>query len=175
MAQPFGHFATQPPRYEHRRFVCLQVVKIGSLLSTDFQKIAEAVTRDQTGQCTSMLNERIGGHRGPMPEVGESLAFTLIWASASRSPPATASEGSAAVEETFQTAIRPLFSSKRQISVKVPPESTPIRHAIYPHHSVGDRLAIIMEQSRRRKAAGRGKAQFCVPSAGRDDQRLSRL
>jgi len=56
------------------------------------------------------------------------------WASPSRNPVATASEGSAAIEETFQTAMRPLFSSNRQMSVKVPPESTPIRHAIYPYH-----------------------------------------
>jgi hypothetical protein len=74
----------------------------------------------------------------------------VVLDSASPSPAATASEGSVAVEETFQTAMRPLFSSKRQISVKVPPESMPIRHAIYPYHSVGDPLPIIMGRSRRR-------------------------
>jgi hypothetical protein len=71
IAQPFRHFEAQPPLYEHRRFVRLQVVKHGPFLSTDFEKVAEAVTCDQTGRCTSMLNERIGGHRGPVAEVGD--------------------------------------------------------------------------------------------------------
>ena len=41
-----------------------------------------------------------------------------------------AREGSSGVEATFHTATRPLSSSNRQTSVKVPPESTPTRHAM---------------------------------------------
>src|SRR5215470_250661 len=69
MAQSFRHLEAQPSRYEHRRFVCLQIVKFGSFLPTYLQKISEAVTRDQTDQRASMLNESIGGHRGPMAEI----------------------------------------------------------------------------------------------------------
>src|SRR5215472_7362690 len=66
----------------------------------------------------------------PWPKNETSLACAAIRASASLSPSATACDGSAGVEETFQTSIRPLLSSNRQISVNVPPESTPIRHPI---------------------------------------------
>src|SRR5262249_8665143 len=45
--------------HQHWRFVRLQVVEFGSFLSPDFEKVAEAVTRNQTGPCTSVLNERI--------------------------------------------------------------------------------------------------------------------
>src|SRR5580698_7098566 len=47
-------------------------------------------------------------------------------------PVAIPSDGSSGVELTFQTSIRPVVSSNRQTSVKVPPESTPTRHAM-PH------------------------------------------
>src|SRR5215471_182181 len=66
----------------------------------------------------------------PWPKNETSLACAAIRTSASLSPSATDCDGSAGVEETFQTAIRPLLSSNRQISVNVPPESTPIRHPI---------------------------------------------
>src|SRR5215831_623691 len=69
MAQSFGHLEAQPPRYEHRWFVCLQIVKFGSFLPTYLQKISEAVTRDQTDQRASMLDESISGHRGSMAEI----------------------------------------------------------------------------------------------------------
>src|ERR1700745_3074805 len=75
-------------------------------------------------------------------------ASTPIGASAPPSPSAIASEGSAVVEETFHTAMRPLFPSNKQTSVKVPPESIPIRNGIYPYHSVRDPLPIIMGHSR---------------------------
>jgi len=41
--------------------------------------------------------------------------------------------------------------------VKVPPESTPIRHAIYPCHSAGDPVPIIMGQSRLAQSGGTGE------------------
>ena len=69
IAQPFRDFEAESPLYQHWRFVRLQVVEFGSFLSPDFEKVAEAVTRDQTGPCTSVLNERIGGHRSPVAEV----------------------------------------------------------------------------------------------------------
>src|SRR5580700_4225445 len=45
----------------------------------------------------------------------------------SSTPCAMPREGSSGVEETFQTSTRPSSSSNRQMSVKVPPESTPTR------------------------------------------------
>src|SRR3984893_13596116 len=45
----------------------------------------------------------------------------------SSTPCAIPREGSSGVEDTFQTSTRPSFSSNRQISVNVPPESTPTR------------------------------------------------
>src|SRR5215467_4649147 len=51
----------------------------------------------------------------PWPKNETLPGCTPIRASASPSPSATACEGSAGVEETFQTAMRPLLSSNRQI------------------------------------------------------------
>src|SRR5215475_11571714 len=50
----------------------------------------------------------------------------------SSTPWAMPREGSSGVEETFQTSTRPSSSSNKQMSVKVPPESTPMRHRDMP-------------------------------------------
>ena len=41
-------------------------------------------------------------------------------------------DGSSGVDGTFQVSTRPVCSSNRQMSVKVPPESTPTRHLAMP-------------------------------------------
>jgi hypothetical protein len=46
----------------------------------------------------------------------------------SSTPWAMPREGSSGVDGTFHVSIRPAFSSNRQMSVNVPPESTPTRH-----------------------------------------------
>src|SRR5215472_20735 len=66
----------------------------------------------------------------PWPKYVTSAGVTVISASASSTPFATASDGSTGVEDTFHTAMRPVASSNRHTSVNVPPESTPTRHAI---------------------------------------------
>jgi hypothetical protein len=45
----------------------------------------------------------------------------------SPAPPAMATDGSLGVLDSFQTVNRPVSSSSMQTSVKVPPESTPMR------------------------------------------------
>ena len=77
-----------------------------------------------------MLDQRIGRHRRAVAEIGDVACLRGDKAERFANPCATACEGSAGVEGTFQTAIWPLLFSNRQISVNVPPESTPIRHAI---------------------------------------------
>ena len=76
-----------------------------------------------------MLNERIGRHCRPMAEIGGVASWRAELPERFANA-LTACEGSAGVEATFQTEMRPLLSSNKQTSVNVPPESTLIRHAI---------------------------------------------
>src|SRR6266849_8137698 len=50
----------------------------------------------------------------------------------SSTPCAMPRDGSSGVDGTFQVSILPACSSNRQMSVKVPPESTPTRHRAMP-------------------------------------------
>src|SRR4051794_32530162 len=60
-------------------------------------------------------------------------------------------DGSSGVEETFHTSRRPVVSSNRQTSVKVPPESTPTRQTIR-------RPPMVIDKHRVRTCAG-GKSR----------------
>jgi hypothetical protein len=71
MAQPFWHFAAQPALDEHRRFIGLQIVKLGSLLPADLEKVAEAVAGDQAGRRPSMLDQRICRDCRPVAKIGD--------------------------------------------------------------------------------------------------------
>ena len=51
----------------------------------------------------------------PWPKQETSLACAPVWASASPTPPTTAREGSAGVEETFHTAIWPVLFEQADI------------------------------------------------------------
>jgi hypothetical protein len=44
VVQSFGHFEPQRPFDEHGGFVGLKIIKFGSFLPPDFEKVAEAVT-----------------------------------------------------------------------------------------------------------------------------------
>ena len=77
----------------------------------------------------AMLDQRVGRDRGAVAEIDDAPPV------AGRRPgqpfvdaAAMAREGSSGVLGTFQTRMAPLASSTRQISVNVPPESTPTRH-----------------------------------------------
>ena len=110
MAQPLRYFAPQPALNKHGRLVGLQIVKIGPFLPADFEKIAKAVTGDQTGRCAATLNERVGGHCCPMAEIRYVARLRCDLGQHFANPSATACDGSVGVEGSFHTAMRPFFS-----------------------------------------------------------------
>jgi hypothetical protein len=150
IAQPFRHLEAQRPLYEHRPFVCLQIVKFGSLLSTDFQKIAEPVTRDQTGRRTSMLNERIGGHRGPVAEVGDiarvhaDLGERFAEPFCDRQRRIGGGRGNLPNGDTPALLFEQADIGEGAAGIDANPPG------IYPYHSVADSLPIIMGHGRKR-------------------------
>src|SRR6516165_8992941 len=59
VAQSFRHLPAHPALNQNGRFVCLEIVKIGSPLPADLEKIAKAVAGDQPGWCAAMLDQRV--------------------------------------------------------------------------------------------------------------------
>ena len=131
VAQPLADLEAQVAGDEQRRLVGLQVVEIRPVLAADLEQVAEALGGDEAGRDAAVLDQRVGGDRGAVAEIGDLGRRGLRRrARPSSTPRAMARDGSSGVEGTFHTSTPPLASSNRQTSVKVPPESTPIRQAM---------------------------------------------
>ena len=129
VAHALRHLQPQVARHQHRRLVGLEVVEVGALLPADLQQVAEAVGGDQPGLHAAMLDQRIGRHRRAVAEIADRVAARRR---PGRAPSADAlrrcrARGRPAWTATFQTSTRPVASSNRQTSVKVPPNRR--RHA----------------------------------------------
>ena len=107
------------------RLVGLDVVEVGPLLAADLEQVAEAVGGDQPGLRAAMLDQRIGRHRRAVAEI-DDLPIARLRRDR-RHPRRDARDGSSGVRH-LRHPDPPASSSNRQISVNVPPESTPTRH-----------------------------------------------
>ena len=138
VAQALGHFQPQVARHQGLGLVGLDVVEVGPLLAADLQQVAEAVGGHQPGLDAAVLDQGVGRHRGAVAEIDDRRGRTVRCASGatrrmpSSTPSAMPRDGSSGVDGTFQVSTRPACSSNRQMSVKVPPESTPTRHRAMP-------------------------------------------
>ena len=131
VAHALGHFQAEVARHQRRRLVGLQVVQVGALLPADLQQVAKAVGGDQPGLHAAMLDQRIGRDGRAVAEIANRARPDADLPDTFRHTPCDEPrDGSSGVDGTFQTSTRPVSSSNRQTSVKVPPESTPTRQVI---------------------------------------------
>ena len=126
----FRHLQPQVAADQGRRFVDLHVVQVGALLPADLQQIAEPVGGDQAGPGAAMLDQRVGRDGRAVAEIGDRGGRGADTPDTLRDAVGNALGWVVGGGRTFQTATAPVSSSNRQTSVKVPPESTPMRHAM---------------------------------------------
>ena len=128
---PFGDLEAPAARHQHRGRVLQQVVEIGARGTAQFQQVAKAARGDEAGAGALVLQQRVGHHGGGVRQQRHVGGVDARWRPAPggcrRSPPG---RNPAGVVSSLAIAMRPLASSTRATSVKVPPMSMPIRQAI---------------------------------------------
>ncbi len=130
---PLRHLDAQVARHQHRRLVGLQVVEVGPLLPADLQQVAEPVGGDQPGAHAAMLDQRVGRHGRAVTEIADRTGGGADQRQALRRRPRRCrATDRPASRRPSKRQSAPVSSSNRQTSVKVPPESTPMRHATKP-------------------------------------------
>ncbi len=65
----FRDFEAKIAGDQHRRFVGLQIIEVGTLLPPDLQQVTKTVRGDQAGFHAAVLDEGVGGNRGAVAEV----------------------------------------------------------------------------------------------------------
>ena len=127
---PFGDLEPLAPRHQHRGSVLQQVVQIGARRSPQFQEVAEAARGDEAGARALVLQQRVGHHGGGVRQQRHVGRIDRFASSPCRMPSITAWPKSCGVVGSLAIAMRPVASSTSATSVKVPPMSMPIRHAM---------------------------------------------
>ncbi len=71
VAHALGHLHAQRPRHEQERLVGLEVVEMRAALAADLEEVAKPLGRHEPGRGAAVLDERVGGDGGAVPEVGD--------------------------------------------------------------------------------------------------------
>ena len=126
--QALGDPETEVTGHQRPGFLELEVVETGPNLAGDLQQVSKPLGGDEAGAGNGALDDGVGGHGGPVHQVGHLGGVDAVFRSESAERlPAGPANGPLAVEGTLPIRISPVASLIRVASVKVPPMSIPSR------------------------------------------------